>query len=391
MLESRLMLVHALAPPTPGGTPVVLRRLLTNLPGVRIEVVTNRKLRRQVRAGGDHVLDAPYHFVWKWPGWGGRFRAGRVVIAAIDLMLSGVAGIRIAGWARRDKVDWVMSVTDEGFSVIAGAIAAKLARIPHVVMVFDLWEENAYNGPQRAIARRLEGPILRSAAKVVGYCDEVVEYYRAKHGIAPSAIRTPVELDGPPPAEALHASSSRELLLAGAIYWVQLDSVARLLSLRGRVAGLTIVGIGNERMLRAHGLSADRHEPELANADFQRRLAKADVLFIGLSFNSDHPEIVRTGTPARFVDAMASGRPLLIHAPRGSHVADYARREDLAEVVDIPDREALLAGLQTVLNDVSLSQERAARARRVVEQLHDAQVVRASFVRLLREVASSGS
>ena len=67
------MLVHALAPPTPGGTPVVLHRLLTDLPGVRVEVATNRALRERVEAGGGRALDAPYHYFFKWPGWGARF------------------------------------------------------------------------------------------------------------------------------------------------------------------------------------------------------------------------------------------------------------------------------------------------------------------------------
>jgi hypothetical protein len=397
MAEPRLMLVHALAPPTPGGTPVVLRRLLTDLPGVQVEVATNRSLRRRVRAGGELVLDARYRFFWKWPGWGGRFRAGRALIAAIDLVLAGVAGVRIARWVCRSHVRWVMSVTDEGFSVIAGAIASSLARVPHVVMVFDLWEENAYNDVQRAIARHLERRIFRSAAEVVGYCDQTVQYYRAKHGIHAAAIQTPVELDAGPDRERSDSparadgrvraeSNGRELLVAGAVYWVQRDAVARLLSLRGCIDDLSIVAIGNERTLRAHGLTADRYEPALPSDEFLRRLTEADALFLGLSFNSEHPEIVMTGTPARLVDSMASGRPLLVHAPRGSHVAEYARREDLAEVVDIPDREALLVGLRVVLEDAGLSRQRTARARRIVEERHDAVVVRQAFVRLLQQL-----
>ena len=74
MAEPALMLLHALAPPTPGGTPIVLQRLLDDLPGVRLEVVTDRALRARVRAGGSQVLDARYRFVRKWPGWGGRCR-----------------------------------------------------------------------------------------------------------------------------------------------------------------------------------------------------------------------------------------------------------------------------------------------------------------------------
>jgi glycosyltransferase involved in cell wall biosynthesis len=380
------MVLHALAPPTPGGTPVVLERLLTHLPGVSVDVVTDRKLRPRVRAGGPGVLDARYRYVLKWPGWGGRWRFGRVAIAAIDFLLALVAGIRAARWARRDRARWVLSVTDEGFSVIAGTIAARLAGLPHVVMVFDLWEENAYTEVQRAVAARLEPRIFRSAATVVGYCSQIVEHYRAKYGLEAVAIPTPVESGGDsvaPRAEPDVNDGSREVLLAGAVYWAQRDAVARLLSLRGRIPGLRMVTIGGEDTLRHSGLRPDRSEPAVPGPELRQRLARADVLFLGLSLHSDHPAIVRTATPARLVEYMASGRPLIVHAPAGSHVAEYARREDFAEVVDIADPEALLAGLHRVLEDRDLSAGRAARARSVAVERHDAAKVGTAFAEIL--------
>jgi glycosyltransferase involved in cell wall biosynthesis len=384
------MLVHALAPPTPGGTPVVLERVLTHLPGIELEVVTDRRLRGRVRAGGAGVLPARYRFVWKWPGWGARWRWGRVLIAAIDGVLAVAAGVRAARWGRRDGVRWVLSVTDEGFSVIAGAVAARLARVPHVVMVFDLWEENAYSDVQRAVAARLEPRILRGAASVVGYCAQTVEHYRTKYGIETEAIPTPVVPDVEQPVAPADGAAPRRLLLAGAVYWAQRDAVARLLSLRGRIPNLEMVTIGSAEMLRLAGLSADRSEPTLPGDELRRRLAGADVLFLGLSLESPHPAIVRTATPARLVEYMASGRPLLIHAPAGSHVAEYARYRDFAEVVDVPDEEALLAGLRRVLEDRQLSQARSERALRLVHECHDATRVGAQFATILATRALGG-
>lgn len=380
------MLLHALAPPTPGGTPVVLQRLLTDLPGVRLEVVTNRNLRARVQAGGGSVLDARYRYVWKWPGWGGRWRAGRFAVAAIDLVLAAVAGVRAARWARRDDVRWIMSVTDEGFSVIAGAVAARLARLPHVVMVFDLWEENAYNEAQRAVARRLERPIFRSAAKVVGYCEEIVEHFRAKHGIDAAFIRTPIE-PGPPPAPARAARDGDvELLMAGAVYWMQEDAVKRLLRVTPGVPGLRTAAVAPAEQLAAVGVHPDVVEPPVAAERFRARLERADVLFVGLSFDCAHPEVARFSTPARLTDFLAAARPMLVHAPADSHLARYCRREDLGEVVDEPDEAELLAGLQRILDDPEAASARARRARSHLERAHSAPVVRERFVQLLAEL-----
>lgn len=379
------MLVHALAPPRPGGTPVVLQRLLDGLPGVRVEVVTKGAQRKAVRAGGERVLNARYRFVHKWPGWGGRWRWGRFVVVAIDLVLAAVAGARTARWARRDGARWIVSVADEGFSPVAGAVAARLARLPHVVMVFDLWEENAYNEAQRASARLLEGRILRSAARVVVFCDEMVTHYRRKHGIDAAAIPTPVELVEAPPVAT--PDDGREVLITGAVYWAQVDAVARLLRLRDRIPRVRMVALGNERMMRTEGLEADVFEPALSGPAFRARLARAGVVFLGLSLQSEHPEIVRTATPARLVELMSCGRPLLIHAPAGSHVAEYARRERFATVVDVVDEDALLTALQALLDDPGASAEAIERGQRIARERHDAAAVRDAFASLLRDTS----
>jgi hypothetical protein len=379
------MLVHALAPPTPGGTPVVLHRLLTGLPGVRVEVATNRRLRKRVEAGDGRALAAPHHYVDKWPGWGARWRAGRVVVAAIDFALALVAGVRIARWSRRTGARWIMSVTDEGFSVIAGAVAARVARLPHVIMVFDLWEENAYSDVQRAVAHRLEPRIFRSAAKVVGYCQEIVDLYRAKHGIEGAFIRTPIEVGPPPPAARPRPPGEpAELLMAGAVYWVQEDAVRRLLRVAGRVEDLRTTIIADGAQLAAVGISADRVEAPRGAADFRERVAQADILFMGLSFTSAHPQIPRTGTPARLTDFLAAERPLLVHAPPDSHLARNCREADLAEVVDTPDEAALEAAVRRLLDDPEPALARARRARAHLERVHDAPRVRESFAAILR-------
>lgn len=379
------MLVHALAPPTPGGTPVVLHRLLTGLPGVRVEVATNRALRKRVEAGDGRALDAPYRYFFKWPGWGARWRAGRVVVAAIDLVLALVAGLRVARWSRRTGARWIMSVTDEGFSVIAGAFAARVARLPHVIMVFDLWEENAYSEVQRAVAHRLEPRIFRSAAKVVGYCQEIVDLYRAKHGIEGTDIRTPIEVGPPPPAAVPRADGEpAELLMAGAVYWVQEDSVRRLLRVADGIGDLRTTIIADAAQLAAVGIAADRVEAPVGADAFRARVAHADILFMGLSFASAHPQIPRTGTPARLTDFLAAERPLLVHAPPDSHLARYCRAADLAEVVDTPDEAALAAAVRRLLDDPEPALARAKRAREHLERVHDAPLVRASFAEILR-------
>lgn len=379
----RLLLVHALAPPQGGGTGVVMHRLLEGLPGWRADVVADRALRRRVRAGEGNVVSGRYRFVLKLP----PLPVVRPLIDLVNLPLAVLAGARAAAAARRSGARLVLTAFDGGFSQIAATVAARLSGLPLVVMVFDLWEENAYSPVERWLARRFERRILRSAAEVVVFCGAARDHLSDKHAVTATVIDTPIER-----LEAAEAGEPDpgEVLVAGAVYWAQEDAVRRLLRAVREVEGAHVTVLGDRGAAEAGGLEADRYEQPLSGAAFRARLMRAGVLFLGLSLESPHPEVVLTATPARLPEYMAAGRPLLVHAPAGSHAAEYARREDFAEVVDEPEVRALAAGLERVVSDPDTAARRARRARQLAARRHDAEVVRAAFARILDRVGDTG-
>ena len=348
-----------------------------------MEVVTDRVLRHAVAENGDLVLPGRYR-------WFARLRAGRLapltpvieLVEALNLPLAVIAGLRAGLAARAGGADRILSALDGGFSNIAAALAASIARRPRTVMVFDLWEENAYRAVELWLARRLERRVLRGAQAVIVHCDEAADHLRRKHGIDSHVLPIPVVRQAVEPASPSHTGAS-EILVAGALYWAQEDAVRRLLRAARGVPDAIVTILGDESSLRARGLVANRYEPPPPPAEFAERVALADVLFLGLSHGSPNPDVIRTATPARLVEYMASGRPLLVHAPHGSHVAEYARRHDFAAVVDVPDDDALTRGLREVLDDPARAAARAGRARRLALERHDVGRVRCRLERLL--------
>jgi glycosyltransferase involved in cell wall biosynthesis len=383
--DGPLVYVHAYAPPTPGGTPVILRRLLLGLAPREIITVTDVIWRRAARAGGA-TIPGRYHWFLKLPPYGARWRAGRIAGMAINRVLATVAGVQAGLIARRNRACAVLSVADNGFSVIAGDIAARVAGVPHAIWVFDLWEENAYSDVDRWVASRLEGPIWRRAAAVISHTPVMSEYYERKHGVSCVVLPTPVD-PGPEPPERRPAASGtpREVLFAGALYWAQVDALARLARACAALDGVRLTAIGDPDAVRAAGIEVDTIEGRVAPEDFQQRVREADVAFLGLSFHSPHPEVIATATPARLPEYLASGTPMLVHAPAGSHAAEYARREDFAEIVDVADEAALAAGIRRVVDDEATASMRAARGRRLAVERHETEHVRA----LLRDLIAA--
>ncbi|HET6547460.1 MAG TPA: hypothetical protein VFG79_03310 [Solirubrobacter sp.] len=345
MPEPRLLFLHAMAPPFPGGTPIIVHRLLSRL-DVDLDTVTALTLRG--RPGPR--LPGRYHYFLPFPHYLDGRRAGRAIDAAGDMTLAVLAGVQAAAVARRRRSRWVLSVADRGFSLVAGDVAARLAGVPHVIWVFDLWEENAYPEVDRWIAGRLERGIWRRAAAILGHDAEIA---------------------GEPPPPPRAAGGPREVLFGGALYWAQEDALRRLSRVCRAMPDVRLTVIGDERSARALGVEADVFEAVLPPDEFRARVQAADVAFLGLSFDSPYPDVIATASPARLPECMASATPILVHAPAGSHVAEYARRGDFAEVVDRPDDAALAAGLRRVLDDRDASTMRARRARELALERHD--------------------
>jgi glycosyltransferase involved in cell wall biosynthesis len=378
-------MVHGWAPPTPGGTSFVTERILRDMGEIELDVWTRVGQLRAVRRG-QFTLPGRYRYFAKlrssprapaWLAW---------PMTAINVALAVMTGVVIGRAARREGATWVLSVADEGFSQICAAVAARAARIPHVTWVFDVWEENAYGPPDRHVARRLEGRLWRSAAAIVVHAEELADHYREKHGVSCRVLRTPIdEVATGGQRVARSRADDLEVVVAGSIYWAQaeaLDRVARAVRLVPR-ATLTVIG---DPRLRAHAIDADRFEHAASAEALRRRLGQAGLLVLGLSFDARFPDVVRTATPARLPEYLASGVPVLVHAPADSHVARHVRRHDLAAVVDVPDVAAVARAIDAARAGDGAGAERAERARTFALAEHGATRVRARFFELLQDV-----
>ena len=388
--RGRTILIHGWAPPTRGGTAFAVERVLLGLDRSTLDVWTRATQWRAVRRGG-FVLPGRYRYFLKLRSLPRGPRSASRLVTTANVGLAVISGLIIGAAARRAGARCVVAVVDEGFSQIAGAVAARCAGLPHVVWAFDPWEENAYATSDRGVARRLEARIWRSAAIVVVHSEELARHYRAKHGVGCHVLRIPIDV-GNRPAGAGPGEPSQpdprgwEVLVAGSVYWAQVEALQRIAAAVRRVEGACLTVIGDPK-LQPEAIAADRYETATSGDALQVRLRQAQLLVLGLSFATGHPIVVETATPARLPEYLASGVPLLVHAPPQSHVARYARRWDLATVVDEPSLDAVAAAIQAIKDDPSTSAQRADRARSYTLAQHGASVVRAAFMELLDGLA----
>jgi glycosyltransferase involved in cell wall biosynthesis len=80
----------------------------------------------------------------------------------------------------------------------------------------------------------------------------------------------------------------------------------------------------------------------------------ADVLFLPLAFHSTIQEVLRTSAPGKLAEYLASGRPILVHAPAETFIAGHFRSHRAGIVVDTPDPQRLAGALRDIAGDAAL-------------------------------------
>jgi glycosyltransferase involved in cell wall biosynthesis len=133
---------------------------------------------------------------------------------------------------------------------------------------------------------------------------------------------------------------------------------------------------------RVHGPIV-RH-PTVSMTEMPRIQMEADILFLALAFDSPYPDLVRTSATTKLGEYLASRRPMLVHAPRGSFVSWYVREHDCGVVVDEDDPARLADAIELILSDANLCRRLVANAFERARTDFSISASRAAFARLLK-------
>ena len=126
--------------------------------------------------------------------------------------------------------------------------------------------------------------------------------------------------------------------------------------------------------------------PQASHATAIALQKTADVLFLPLAFDLPIPEVIRSSAPAKLGEYLASGRPILVHAPAGSFVTELIRDAAAGVVVDTPDPQRLAEALLRIADDATLRERVVANASLLARQF-SIERARADFLAIMTSVA----
>ena len=321
------------------------------------------------------------------PGWLPRpLRPSRIpiVTAVISFLQISVVITRIV-WTglrvvRTENVARILALSDWGPALLASYIISLLTRKPYAVYLFDIYLGNRLAPAHKLLALCFEPLLVRSASVVIATNEEMEKLYRRRYGrtfksaiihnsiVSEPYIRKRTPYKPVPPYIITYT---------GLIYWAQERSLSNLIKAMNRLTDLPVrldlyVPNADEKLMRA----VKRHKNvRLFAADREKMptvQCMATVLFLPLSWKTGNPDLIMTSSPGKLTEYLASGRPILVHAPPGTFVNNYARGNNLALVVDQESPNLVANAVRKLISDVQFARRLIGGAVKTFHRNHEA-------------------
>lgn len=274
----------------------------------------------------------------------------------------------------------LLGISDTGIALLATYWIAKKTHLPFGLYLFDLYQGNLLPSPYKLLAKILEPKLVKQASVVIVTNEETEAYYKRRYG---NRIQTTVIHNATFP-EAYEAQRTPytpkppfTITFTGNIYWAQEQAVQNLIRAMAELQDLPLTlqlycPQPPESIRKAVRGKSNIWLGAATQSEMPGVQSASSLLFLPLAWNTQAPDIVATATPGKFTDYLASGRPMLIHAPKYAYVSKYSREHDLGIVVDDNNPRVLAEAIRRFLSNPAAGKKYVENALRIFHQNHDA-------------------
>jgi hypothetical protein len=303
---------------------------------------------------------------------------------------------RATRFCRAQRCECIVATFPDELFLLLGLKVAQRLGVPLYAYLHNTVVENR-TGWRLRLAAYVQRRVFREAAKILVISEGMERFYRAEYPDVAFATLPHVFADYPVRSArpAIREGSPKTVVLCGNFNRTNMDATRRVVeALGGSDAFRVILYTPVPRMLlKMRGIDLDKvaRVEYVADAEFMARLGEADLLVLTHGLQGGISDIeYRTIFPTRTVPLLLAGRPLLVHAPANSFLAEFIREHGCGVVVDEPDERKIRAAALLLTSDRALAESGIARAAQAARMFHGP-VVRARLRAALEPSARSGS
>jgi glycosyltransferase involved in cell wall biosynthesis len=361
-MKKLAILSHAF-PPNRTGHAIVLYKLLKSWKPDDYCLITNADFIDADQRGkfkhSKEWLSAPYYQLpsdikLKTP----RVRLISISVSLFNLFTSVLRrGWRTARIVRKEQCKAVLACSGNIANIPAGFLASRLARTEFDVYIFDDYTYQWTSRFYRWFASRVERRILHLAKTVIVPNEYLAASYQERYGIKATVIHNPTLIPSfKAEMDNYDEQHEIEILYTGSIYHAHYDAFRDLIEAVNTLdipqAKIHIYSEQSPQELAEVGIRGPLVFHQMINNEEVRFIQHhADILFLPLAFESEIPEIIRTSAPGKMGEYLASGTPVLVHAPSDSYISWYFKHYQCGLVVNQNDPSRLREAILKLVDD----------------------------------------
>jgi len=360
---NKIAFISHVLPPSWSGQAVVIARLFESVNPERYCLIS-----RQNYDAAEATNNLPSRLPGRYYHLSPEFQLGRWNRYGVFRLVAWLKVLhrasQIAHILKKERPHAIAACSGDLYDPLAAYLASRWLGIRYYLYVFD---DYVYQWPTpmyRSFAKTGESIVMKGTTKVILPNEFLCDEYRRRYGIEPVVIHNPCdessisfEREIPWPAN----KGEIKIVYTGAIYHAHYDAFRNLL--------LALQKIGHP-LIRLHVYTAQNYEwlkehqicgpvvyhDHLSSSQVAQIQREADILFLPLAFHSPIPEVIKTSAPGKMGEYMATGRPILVHAPSDSFLSWYFKKHRCGLVEDREDPAALGTAIHRILDDPGLRQ-----------------------------------
>ena len=296
---------------------------------------------------------------------------------------SEVLVIIVDGWRviRQEKIGHIIisPLTGSGNMWLAMCLLHWLTRIPISLYLFDMFSQMCNNTFDLRIRRLIERKLIPVASQVFVNSKPLGDLYKQRLGANCIVLHNPIEY--PSSIQNSHINNNKinsstkdiwKIVFTGMIYELHQDPLINLIKVIDKLSNveLHLYTPVTEDKLRWRGIFGKRviYHGFVSSKDALEVQASADILFLPISFESEDMDFIRTASPTKLTDYLASGQVILINAPNYSYASWYGKKFRCAEVVNKSDVDMCYKAVSRLINDKNYREHLIANAKIAAKQ-----------------------
>lgn len=384
-LADKKLIISAYAPPSKSGSGLMMWHLISRFPKDSLAILTSEK----TDGNETHKLNVPYYYYGtsltslKFNDTKDTLpqRVRRLaknfpptnfigqIFYAIRLIQRVVTVGSVA--IEKEKPTMLIGYSDIGPTLIGTYLLAKKYHLPFSLFFYDLYVGNKLPIIFKILARFFEPKLIREARHIFVMCDALKDIYHKRY--SRSDITIIYNSTASVKAPSTKQTNGQVITYLGSVYWAQIDAlkdIIKALPLVTPRVNLRLFTPHSSQYLNEIGIyendtiSFNTCTPEEA----PRVLNESSVNFIGLSLNTPYQDLINTSSPGRLCEFLQADVPILVHAPKESFLANYAKERNFAFVSTSSDVKELANTITTALTG---NPEKIQNAHITLHQNHD--------------------